>query len=145
MSWFGERRYEYEYQLARRVGQIVGRKMVKENTKVVKLRVRPDNELTNWFTSEFLSYTTSYGGWYNHMSRKCFRSELFCGWMWEQSDEIKNSIQPDRRQLLVIRSKYIIIFLNVTDIRVEVWKTIWRLAEKLRVLECIETKREKYV
>jgi hypothetical protein len=145
MSWYGERVYEAEYALARRVGKIVGRKMAKENTKVVKLRVRPDNPMANWFTSEFFRYTTpGNGGWYNATARKCFRSELYCGWVWEQSEEIQSSVRRERRCFVIVRSKFTIMFLNTMGVPDDMWEVLWSLRRAVIQLERSEMEQTSY-
>ena len=146
MSWWGERRkYEDEYTLASRIGHIVGRKMIKDNTRIIKFNVRPDNELANWFSSELLYYSTYYGGWSHHACRKCFRSELFSGWIREQLTVAnragKEELYSERpsNTLLVVRSKYTILFLNVLGIPVDARFTIRELAHKLVALEHHDT------
>jgi hypothetical protein len=142
MSWYGERVYEAEYALARRVGKIVGRKMVKENTKVVKLRIRPDNYMANWFTSEFFRYSTpGDGGWYHATARKCFRSELYCGWVWEQSEEVQCSVRRERRCFVIVRSKFTLMFLNVMDVSDSLWEVLWKLRREVISLERLEMER----
>jgi hypothetical protein len=146
MSWYGERVYEAEYALARRVGKIVGRKMVKENTKVVKLRIRPDNYMANWFTSEFFSYATlNSGGWLYNSARKCFRSELYCGWVWEQSEEVQCSVRRERRCFVVVRSKFTLMFLNVMDVPDNLWELLWNLRRALVSLERLEMEKARNV
>jgi hypothetical protein len=144
MTWLDGRTYEDEYTLANRVGHIVGRKMVRENTKIVKFSVRPDNELTNWFSSEFLYYSTTYGGgWTNHMSRRCFRSELFSGWFQEQPKTNELYAARPCHALTIVRSKHTVMFLNVLGVSRDVWRTIWDLSTELMSLEQHEVKRSR--
>jgi hypothetical protein len=142
MSWYAERVHEDAYALARRVGKIVGRKMAKKNTKVVKFRIRPDNYMANWFTSEFFSYSTKHsGGWLYTAARECFRSELYCGWVWEQSEEVQCSVRRERRCFVIVRSKFTLMFLNVMDVSDSLWEVLWKLRREVISLERLEMER----
>lgn len=143
MSWWSyERKYEKEYRLARRIGKIVAGKMIKDNTSVVRLRVRPDNPLANWFHSAFGGYRTCYGGWCHSSSDKCFQEELFYGWLRNQPDRDEFYEKEPAHLLRVIRSKYTILFLNLVELPLDKFRVIWDLENELTDLERSEVADE---
>ena len=133
-SWNNERVYEYEYGVACRVGQLVGHKMLKENTNYIKFRVRPDNLFTNWFT-EWQGYRAPYGGWANQGALKCFHRELFYGWVRTQPDREEHYEMSSNAILKLIRTPNIIMFVNTIDLPKDSYHALRHLARNLRRLE----------
>lgn len=142
MSWWGyERKYEKEYRLANRVGRIVAHKMLRDKTNIVKLKVSHDNPLTNWFHSFWGGYRTTYGGWCESSSDKCFQKELFYGWLCNFPDRDKYWNTCETNLLRVIRTKYSILFLNLTDAPQDVCNIITKLELELYALERLELEK----
>lgn len=124
------RKYEYEYGFASRLGQVVGRKMIRDDTRIVKVFVRDDNEISNWLVRR-----GGYGGWSQSSPQKCFDRELFWGWLGTQEHRPELLYTQAMGRLKVIRSENEIWFIDLFGLPFGSLECVSSITRALRNIE----------